>query len=145
MSDTPTSDQLSDLRIDIGDTGTPPGLTDAEVQRFWYRVRGADDEVTQHEATLALMARALMSKGAKLRDHSTGNTSERMSQVYDHLKDIYTMYKPALNRALGANADIAIGVVGGVEDGEVPFDEGGGSQLGYWAGSPQYPEGTEFA
>lgn len=145
MSDTPTSDQISDLRIDIGDTGTPPAFTDAEIQRQWYRVRGADDEVTQHEATLALMARALLSNSAKLRDYSTGNTSEKMSQIFDHLKDIYAFYKKSLDRALGSNQDVAIGVVGGVEDGEVPTDESGGDALGYWRGEPRYPDGTEFA
>lgn len=141
MSETPTSDQLTDLRNDIGDTGTPPALSDAEVQRLWYRVRGAEDEVTQHEATLALYARILMSSSAKLRDYSTGNTSEKMSQIFEHLKDIYAMYKPALNRALGTNKDAVMGVIGGIADGEVPMDEGSGSALGYWT---QPPDTSEF-
>lgn len=143
MSETPTSDQLTDLRSDIGDTGTPPAFSDAEIQRLWYRVRGADDEPTQHDATLALMARALMTSGAKLRDYSTGNTSEKTSQIFDHLKSIYEMFKAALDRALGTNRDVAIGVVDGLTDGQVPFDESGGSARGYWITPPSTDE-AEF-
>ena len=144
MSDAATSDQLTDLRNDIGDTGTPPAFSDVEIQRFWYRVRAADDEPTQHDATLALMARALMTSGAKLRDYSTGNTSERTSQIFDHLKDIYTMFKAALDRALGTNRDVAIGVVDGLTDGQVPFDESGGTALGFWVRPLPFDDEAEF-
>lgn len=144
MSDTPTSDQITDLRGDIGDTGTPPAFTDPEIQRFWYRVRGADNEVIQHEATLALMARALIGNSAKLRDYSTGNTSEKSSQIFDHLKDIYAMYKKSLERVQGTNKDVAMGIVDGIARVEVPTDEFGGGTLGYWIDDPLRPDGSEF-
>lgn len=140
MSDAATSEQLLDLRADIGDAGTPQAFTDAEIQRYWYRVRGADEAATQHEATLALLARALMTNGAKLRDYSTGNTSERMSQVHDHLKELYALYKPALDRALGLGSSVVMGVIGDVVDGEAPLDETAGTSLGYWKRPPDAPE-----
>lgn len=140
MSDTPTADELADLRTDMG--AVAAGFTEPELNRFWYRVRGASDANTQYEATLALMARSLLTNSAKLRDYSTGNTSEKMSQVFEHLKDIYAMYKKSLDRALGTNNDVAMGVLSDIPDGEMPTDETGGDEFGYWKRLPD--DGHEY-
>lgn len=136
MSDAPTVDQISDLRIDIGDVDTPQAFSDAEISRFWYRVRSARTEQLQYDATLALMARSLMTLAAKKMDYSTGNTSEKMSQLFEHLKSIFEMHRKALERVLGDNTDIVIGHLTGVTESEQPVDGSTYLNNGVWTGDP---------
>lgn len=121
-TETPTSDQISDLRADIGDTGTPPAFSDADITRLWYRVRAARDEGYQSEAALALMARQLMTSAAKLHKYSAGNTSEDRQQVFDHLQKIYKMFEASLNSVLGNSNIIAVGWMDGLGTSEEPYD-----------------------
>lgn len=95
-----TAQQITDLRADIGDEGET-AFSDAEISRIWDRVSGASSTNEQHEAALALMARQLMSNAAKLADYSAGETSEKRSQIFKHLKMLYDMYKDSLERATG--------------------------------------------
>ena len=143
MSTMPTAEQIADLRSDFGDSQSTM-FTDAEIQRVWYRVRSASNESLQHEASLALMARSAMGNAAKLHDYVQGNSSEKLSQVFDNLRRLYLMYEPALTQALGVNPDVALGVLSGVAPSEPPTDENG-NQNGYWLNKPPTSHGgTEF-
>lgn len=74
-----TAIQLSDFRADIGDTGSSPAFTDDELQRLYTR---ADDD----EALARVYAiRQLIAHAAKFSDYTVGQTSERKSQIFDHL------------------------------------------------------------
>lgn len=100
MSDTPTATQIDDLRRDVGDE-LETTFTDAEIERLWYRVRGAADAVQQHEATLALMYRQLMANASKLVDQRVGDVDEKLSQLRKNLQAMYMLYEPALLAAQG--------------------------------------------
>jgi hypothetical protein len=107
-----TAQQIIDLRADIGDTNNT--FSDAEIERIWERVSGASNELIQHEAALALMARQLMNNAAKLHDFSVAGDSNRLSQIFEHLKDIYKMYSPSLEIALGVKpVQVAKGLMRG--------------------------------
>lgn len=100
MSNVPSAEQISDLRADVGDeAGT--AFTDDEITRIWARVSGAESEVIQHEAALALMFRQLMSNAAKFADYTAGDTDEKRSQVFKHLKTMYSLYADRLEDVLG--------------------------------------------
>jgi len=101
MSETPTAQQIGDLRADVGDEGASPAFTDDEITRLWARVSGASREVVQFEATLALMYRQLLANAAKFADYTAGDTEEKRSQVFKHLQAMYKMYQDHLEDVLG--------------------------------------------
>lgn len=103
---TPTTQQIADLRADIGDE-TETAFTDDEITRIWARVAAADNATDQHEAALALMARQLMANAAKFADYTAGDTSEKRQQIFQNLEKLYKMYKPALNAVLNTNRQVA--------------------------------------
>lgn len=94
-----TTQQLSDLRQDFGDTKEDV-FTDPELSRIWERVAGAATTTVRHEAALALMYRQLLSQANKFHDYTAGSTSEKLSQVRKHIKDSYDMYKSSLDAAM---------------------------------------------
>ncbi len=105
---TPTAQQIANIRADMGLIAS--ALTEPEITAFWGRVSGASDEVTQHEATLALMARAALTGAINLHDYSTGNQSEKLSQQWDNIRRIYDMFKSSLEQAM-AKSQIALGAI----------------------------------
>lgn len=107
---TPTADQISDLRADIGDEDATT-FTDDEIVRVWARVQGAANATEQHEASLAIMARQLMAQSAKFTTYRAGAVSENRSDVMKHLKMLYEMYKPSLEKAQGTNRQFAKSVL----------------------------------
>lgn len=113
-----TAQQISDLRADLGDVATPPVFTDADLERAWERVSGAKDETQRHEAALGLLARQLLTSAAKLHDYAAGQSREDVSQVFEHLRHVYELYRPALQAALHMSLQWVIGGVRGVENPE---------------------------
>lgn len=103
-----TAEQIAALRADIGDTGTPPSFSDEALETIWERVSGARNAAMQHEAALGLMLRQLMGNAAKFADFTSGLTSEKRSQVFEHLKYLYELYKTALDAALSDRKQVAI-------------------------------------
>lgn len=104
---TPSSDQIADLKADIGDVND--AFSDPEITRIWSRVSGASDANSQHEAALALMARQLMTNAAKLHDFSVAGDSNKASQIFKNMKALYETFKPSLESALGTNQSVARG------------------------------------
>jgi NADH:ubiquinone oxidoreductase subunit C len=95
-----TTDQISDLRADVGDAGETV-FSDEEIQRIWTRVSGASNEVEQHEAALALMFRQLMAQATTLVDHTAGDVEEKTSQLRKQFEANYKLYKSSLEAAVG--------------------------------------------
>lgn len=79
-----TSDQLTDLRGDIGDTGTPQAFTDTELQRFYTRAGS-------YAGAKALARRQLLANAAKFFKYTVGASTEERQQVFDHLKALVAM------------------------------------------------------
>lgn len=74
-----TSDELTDLRGDIGDTGASAVFSDAELQRLYTRA-------TTYEGTVVYALRQLLVNAARFNDYTVGQTSEKKSQVFAQLK-----------------------------------------------------------
>jgi len=106
MSVKPTESQIADLRADIGDADGST-FDDDELIRIWARVQGAENEVRQHEAAVALMARQLMANAAKLVNYRAGAVSESRGDVIKNLGRLYNLYKPSLDAALGTGRQFA--------------------------------------
>jgi len=106
MSLVPTDDQINDLYADIGDVDKNT-FTPDELIRIWGRVSAASNEVQQHEASLAMMARQLMAQSSKLVNYRAGAVSESRSDIMKHLKMLYDLYKPSLDAALGTGRQFA--------------------------------------
>lgn len=101
-----TQDEINDLRLDAGLPADTETVFDNDaLNRLYERVSGAADSATRHEATLGLMFRQLLSNAAKFSDYMIATSSEKKSQVFDHLSKLYAMYRPALEEALGTSVD----------------------------------------
>lgn len=74
-----TAEQLSDFRADIGDTGSSPAFSDAELQRLYVR------EGTYTKAVL-LAFDQLIANAAKFTDYTQNDTQEKKSQVFENLR-----------------------------------------------------------
>lgn len=103
-----TADQLADLQADAAIGDDEAVFTDEELERIWERVGGASDETTQHNAALALIYRQLLANATKLHDWKAGASEEELSQVYEHLKDMYAMYAPSLDEALSLSTQFTV-------------------------------------
>lgn len=72
------SDQLTDIRADIGDDGTV--FSDAELHRLYTRTS------SDYNKAVVLALRQLLMNAAKLHDYRIAQSSESRSQVFKHLK-----------------------------------------------------------
>ena len=79
-----TTDELLDLRGDIGDTGATPVFTDAELQRLY--TRSGDT----YAGTVVYALRQLLVNAAKFTDYTVGQTSEKKSQIFTQLRAMLT-------------------------------------------------------
>lgn len=79
-----TSDELTDMRGDLGDVGTTPAFSDSELQRLYVRAGSYDGAV-------ALARRQLLANAAKFVRYSSGATSEARNQIFDQLKKLVDM------------------------------------------------------
>lgn len=77
-----TTDQLKDLRADLGDSSSPPAFSDTELQRLFART-GED-----YNATVVLAIDQLLINASKLHDYTAGQTSEKISQVFAQLTEV---------------------------------------------------------
>ena len=107
---TPT--QLDRLRRDLGDVNTPPAFSDAELQDNWDRMSSAEDEFTQHNATLALCFWQLLVQANKFHNYTAGAVTGNLQQVRDNLKQTYDLLAPYIDAAQGAQSQISFGKIG---------------------------------
>jgi hypothetical protein len=80
-----SNDQLSDFRADIGDVNN--AFSDAEIQRLYVRAGENYDEA------LVLGIDQLVSNAVKFSDYTSGESSDKRSQVFDHLMTLRTLFK----------------------------------------------------
>jgi hypothetical protein len=71
------------LRKNLGDVGTPPAFSDAELDALLADVAG-DEDTALRDGLWQLLA-----QGAKWNDYTTGQSDEKKSQVWDHLWAMY--------------------------------------------------------
>lgn len=105
MSLTPT--QETRLRRDFGE-GTTQVFTTAELEDIWTRVAAATSEEQQHRAALAIMFEQTLNSAVKLHDYEAGQTSHKLSQVYNHLKDRAAYYAPYLQEVLNQRVELVV-------------------------------------
>lgn len=105
-----TAEQIQDLRNDLGDSSD--AFTDPELQRNWDRVSGAPNAWTQYRATLGLCWQQIMAGAAKYHDYEAGAVKEKLSQVYQHAKQMYDEYKGDVEAALSQKRELAISKIG---------------------------------
>jgi len=82
-----TTDQLSDLQLDLGLTSDGSVFTDDELNRLFTRA-GED-----YNTTVYLGWRALMADAAKLYKYTVAQTSVSKDQVFDHVKDMVAFWQ----------------------------------------------------
>lgn len=105
-----TDAQMSNLRLDAGLADDETIFTNVELSTIWERLSGASSDTTRHEAALGLMFRQILASAVKLNDYAVATSSEKKSQVFEHLKTLYALYKPSLEEALDvAPNPIALG------------------------------------
>lgn len=82
-----SSDELTDLRGDIGDTGTAQAFTDEELQRLFTRA-GED-----YDTTVLLTLRQLLGNSWKLHNYTQNASKEERKQVFDNLKSMVSYWE----------------------------------------------------
>lgn len=119
-----TAEQLSDLQNDAALGDDELVFSDEELERIWERVSGTSSATVQHEAALALIYRQLLANAVKLHKWKAGASEEELQQVYDHLKDMYDMYEPALEEALSISAQVSISTIRPIPNQDRTFPSG---------------------
>lgn len=88
-----TPDQLTDLQADLSIDATESVFSNAELERLF--VRAGED----YDRTLVLAWRQLLASAARFNDYTAGQTSEKKSQVRDHIKDTLEYYEDRVQRS----------------------------------------------
>lgn len=105
-----TSDQLTDLRADLGDNNT--AFTDPELQRLWDRVASAPNDYIRYRATLGLAWMQIKAGAAKFHDYEAGAVKEKLSQVFDHATKMVADYITDVEAALSQQKEFVKTKVG---------------------------------
>lgn len=99
-----TDDQIEDIRQKVGDTDTPPDVTDAQIQRDYdaaYALEGEASEITE-AMTIVYVIRRLMGTVRKKVDLGGDVERETRSQLFKHLKEDLLPYYEGLAGMSGA-------------------------------------------
>jgi hypothetical protein len=105
-----TSDQITDLRADLGDSGS--AFTEPELQRLWDRVSNAPNDYTRYRATLGLAWYQIRAGAAKFHDYEAGAIKEKMEQVFKHATEMYEELKPDVEAAMSQKKEFVKSKVG---------------------------------
>lgn len=76
---------VAELRLDLGDTGTPPAFTDTELAALLTRAGN------NGRLALAHGLWQLLTQAARLNDYTVGQSDEKRSQVFDQLRTAYAL------------------------------------------------------
>lgn len=104
-----TSEQLADMQADLGIGADEKVFTDAELNRLFAR------SSSDFNLAVAIGFRQLMADTAKFNDYTAGQSSEKKSQVFDHVKAMYELW---LREAGGGLAPLVAGTI--VQDFQEP-------------------------
>ncbi len=76
----PTAQELTDLRGDLGDTGSTRAFSDAELVRLWERAGG------DHTGAVILALGQLLTEAAKQHAYTIEQSREEAQQVFANLR-----------------------------------------------------------
>jgi hypothetical protein len=95
--------QRDDFRADIGDNGTPPAFSDADIDRLFVRagVAYTDDPTIEAEVRI-LGIMQLMGDAAKLVNYKQNESSESQSDIFKHLEKMLDIWKKNRDTLIGA-------------------------------------------
>jgi hypothetical protein len=88
-----TAAQLSDLRGDIGDTGSTQAFTDAELNRLYTRTEG------DYDNAVLLAYDQLIGTAWRFNNYTQNNTQEQKKQVFDNLIAARANWQKRIDRA----------------------------------------------
>ena len=108
-----TETQRTRLRSDIGATvaSLPDDSADDIFTEAGEKYTDADS-ITAYTRVLAI--RRLLASGASLTDYTQNESSEKQSQVFDHLKALLSFWMGELDTAVGAASTIGAARFGGM-------------------------------
>jgi hypothetical protein len=102
-----TPDQIADFREDIGDIGTPPVFDEDAVQRIYDRARAVYTDTNTAEAHMRVLGiQQLLADSAKRVSYKQNQSTENLSDVFKHLKQLLDIWR-------GIRDDAAAAVSGG--------------------------------
>lgn len=104
--------ELSNLRLDLGDTNTPPAFSDPRLQANYDRFDASLSATVLFEATLALCYRQLLAEANLFHNYTAGQVSENLQQIRDNIKDMFELFKPSLDAAIDQNRQLVISKLG---------------------------------
>ena len=82
-----TATQRTDMQSDLGITSDEAVFTNDELDRLYTRA-GSD-----YNSAIYLAWRQLMADAAKFNDYTVGQTQEKKSQLFDHVKAMVDYWK----------------------------------------------------
>lgn len=97
----PTAADRTRFRRKVGDNGTPQAFTDDEIDDIFAEAGDAydDDSLIMAEACV-LGIEALLADSAKLTSYKQGQSSESLSDIFKHLKELLGSLKARRNEIL---------------------------------------------
>ena len=95
-----SAEQLSDFRADIGDANN--AFSDAEIQRLYVR------SGESYEGAILLAIDQLLGNAVKLTDYTSGQSSEKASQVFTNLLNMRRVWVLRQAEASGSNNQVRI-------------------------------------
>ncbi|KAB2861022.1 MAG: hypothetical protein K8L91_07935 [Anaerolineae bacterium] len=100
-----TAQQISDFREDIGDVGSPPIFDDDAVNRIYDRAIAAYSDAETYEAEMRVIGiRQLLADAAKRVSYKQNQSSENMSDVFKHLKQLLDLWQGIRDDAASASS-----------------------------------------
>jgi hypothetical protein len=88
-----TTAQKNTLRRRVGDSGATQAFSDDELQDAF------DEAVESLDATTVILIEWLIADAAKFNDFTAGQTSEKKSQIFDHLVKLAAHYQGKVDTA----------------------------------------------
>lgn len=82
-----TTTQRADMQIDLGIDDTETVFTNAELDRFYTRAE------SDYDTAVYYGYRGILASTAKLHDYRVATSSESLSQVHTHIKDMVKMWR----------------------------------------------------
>lgn len=100
-----TAQQVSDLRNDIGDNGATPVFDQTAIDRLLARAEAYSSDTTVIEAQMRVLAiRQMLGDAAKLWNYKQNQSTDNMSDVFNHLKDLLALWSGIRDDAVTANS-----------------------------------------
>ena len=107
-----TIEQRNFFREMVGDTGTPSAFADDEIDGYYAEIALLYPSATTQESGARVILRAipiLLVNASKLTSYKQNQSSENLDQIFENLKDLYTLWSNILGTELALNASVNAG------------------------------------